>query len=137
MTATTATCTARPASAPAKADRPNPGTKAEAAATSPKCLCGCNARTQRASALYIPGHDARHAGLVARAIAGYDGNKPSRDPMTKTDRNKALDALPSDLLRSKASSHADRLITTAKVKAARAKADADRKAAVEAARKAS
>jgi len=133
----TTTTSARPASAPAKADRPTPGTKAEQATQSPKCLCGCGDRTQRASALYIPGHDARHAGNVARAVAGYKEGKQVKDPMTKAERKSAIDALPSDLLRAKASDHADRLITAAKVKAARAKADADRKAAVEAARKAS
>lgn len=37
-------------------------------ATVPACACGCGEQIG-ATATYRPGHDARHAGAVARAIA--------------------------------------------------------------------
>lgn len=52
------------------------------------CNCGCG-ETITTRAMYRPGHDARHAGAVGRQIA-QDGDES------------ALDALPSENLRSKA-----------------------------------
>lgn len=71
-------------------------TKATAA---PACTCGCGEQISP-TATYRPGHDARHAGAVARAIAA--------DPkQAKT----FLLALPSPALRAKAQRAADRLVT--------------------------
>lgn len=69
----------------------------------PATLCACRCgEPVGAKAMYRPGHDARHAGLVARAIV--------EDPK----RAKALLAtLPSPSLQAKAQRAADRL--TAKV----------------------
>lgn len=55
------------------------------------CLCGCGNSVRRSTALYLPGHDARHAAAVGRALitAGH------ADPAL-------LDGLPSDALRAKA-----------------------------------
>lgn len=78
------------------------------AANGPTCTCGCGEQIGP-RATYRPGHDARHAGAVARAIAA--------DPkQAKT----LLLALPSPALRAKAQRAADRLT---------AKADAEEVAA--------
>jgi hypothetical protein len=58
------------------------------------CYCGCGAQTARNRA-YRPGHDARHAGQVARAILG-------------TGRQDLLDTLPTQALRDKAQAQVDR-----------------------------
>lgn len=73
-----------------------------------KCLCGCGTNS---TSNYRPGHDARHAGQIARQIAG-----PKVTPAQAT---KALSALPSDALRLKASTMADRLIEKTKTPAAK------------------
>lgn len=70
-----------------------------------KCLCGCG---ENSTSNYRPGHDARHAGVVARQIAG-----PKVTPAQAT---KALATLPSEALRLKASAMADRIIDKAKAK---------------------
>lgn len=57
-----------------------------------KCLCGCGENVA-GKASYRPGHDARHAGQIARAMLAAS---------KKTDRTKALDALPSPALQAKA-----------------------------------
>jgi len=79
-----------------------------AAATKP-CLCGCEALSSRE---YAPGHDARHAGQVAREIAqtviangGWVG--------TEDEVRDALNELPSQKLRDKAYAHAGRLVEKA------------------------
>lgn len=64
------------------------------------CTCGCGAQVQGKS-LYKPGHDARHAGFVARHIAAQPTDEHEFD---------ALNALPTQALRDKAVAHAERLI---------------------------
>lgn len=75
-------------------------TKATAASktTSPTCTCGCGEQIGP-KATYRPGHDARHAGAVARAIAA--------DP--KQEKTLPL-ALPSPALRAKAQRAAARAL---------------------------
>ncbi len=72
------------------------------------CRCGCGENVAKSN--YRPGHDARHAGNVARAIAA--------DGSIETTSSKALlDALPSDALKQKATDMANRLIAKANTKA--------------------
>ena len=71
------------------------------ATNGPTCTCGCGEQIGP-RATYRPGHDARHAGVVARSIAA--------DPkQTKT----LLLTLPSPALRAKAQRAADRLTAKA------------------------
>ncbi len=86
--------------------------KAETATV--QCTCGCGEATQSAKSLYRPGHDARHAGLVARDLVA------SR--VQGHERQYSEEDLGSDALRAKALKMADRL-------AAKAQAQADRAAA--------
>jgi hypothetical protein len=65
----------------------------EVAEASARCRCGCGEATSGRRALYRPGHDARHAGQIARAILA--------DP---DQRDALLAALPSAALRDKAAS---------------------------------
>lgn len=66
-------------------------TKAQAKPTEPQaCRCGCKLQTIRPEALYLPGHDARHAGRVGRALIA-NPNDTSQ-----------LDQLPTDALKAKA-----------------------------------
>lgn len=74
------------------------------------CLCGCGEPTGKKSN-YRPGHDARHAGEVGRAIAA-EFNTPGFD------RRTLLDALPSDLLKAKAEAIAEKAIEKAQKKSA-------------------
>lgn len=53
------------------------------------CLCGCGETVRTAKALYRPGHDSRHVGLVARRVV-LSGDK------------RALNELPSEALRARA-----------------------------------
>ena len=55
------------------------------------CRCGCGEQATRPTALYRPGHDARHAGAVGRALIAAGHADPA-----------LLDALPSQALRAKA-----------------------------------
>lgn len=87
-------------------------TKTETATV--QCNCGCGEATQSAKSLYRPGHDARHAGLVARDLfasstEGYE-------------RQHALEDLGSDALRAKALKIAERLTAKAQAQADRAAA---------------
>lgn len=66
-----------------------------------QCRCGCGENVAKSH--YRPGHDARHAGNVARSIAA-DGNWAD------------LDALPSDKLQQKATDMANRLMAKANTK---------------------
>lgn len=77
-----------------------------------KCLCGCG---ENSTSNYRPGHDARHAGQVARRLA---------EKITPKQATDALAALPSEALRLKASAMADRLIDKANAKKATAKVEA-------------
>lgn len=95
-----------------KAD-PNP-------ADLPLCKCGCGSPCSRKSN-YRPGHDARHAGNVARAIAASEDYT-------------LLNDLPTDALRDKASAMAERLMdkAVAKEKAQTVKAEAKAEAKIDA-----
>jgi hypothetical protein len=79
------------ATAPASAVRPQ--------GSNPACKCGCGASTNHPHSLFRPGHDARMAGNVARAIAA-----------NVNDREKLLATLPSQALIVKADAHAVRLM---------------------------
>lgn len=81
---------------------------AKSTATGPTCTCGCGEQIGP-KATYRPGHDARHAGAVARAIAA--------DP--KQEKTLLL-ALPSPALRAKAQRAAAR--ATAKAEAQKTEA---------------
>lgn len=61
------------------------------------CLCGCGGSVIRPTAPYLPGHDARHAGAVGRALISAGHADPA-----------LLDALPSPALRAKAEAMLDR-----------------------------
>jgi hypothetical protein len=61
------------------------------------CLCGCGEPVIRPTALYRPGHDARHAAAVGRALLSAGHADPA-----------ILDALPSPALRAKAEAMLDR-----------------------------
>lgn len=58
-----------------------------------KCTCGCGSYTNHAKSLFLPGHDARMAGQVARAIVASTDTKAN---------NELLATLPSEALRRKA-----------------------------------
>ena len=66
-----------------------PAAAATDAPTANQCRCGCNAATK---AMYAPGHDARHAGQVGRAIVDLPADQ----------RGAALAALPTQALITKA-----------------------------------
>jgi hypothetical protein len=74
-----------------------------------KCLCTCGENVAKSN--YRPGHDARHAGNVARDIVANFNTKGY-------DRREALAALPSDKLRIKAEDMAERLIAKIESRAA-------------------
>lgn len=96
-------------------ETPDGDVVAEVTAPAPAtCRCGCGAQVA-SRRLYRPGHDARHAGVAARAaLAG--------DPT-------AVAALPTPALQAKAQGLADRWRAAAQEKAARAQARADEAAA--------
>lgn len=71
------------------------------------CPCGCKEHVA-GSATYRPGHDARHAGQVAKAIAA----KPA-------DAVALLESLPTRALQVKARDHAVRLIAKTEAKASK------------------
>lgn len=99
-------------------------TKTKPAATTTdfrKCGCGCDENVS-GKALYKPGHDARHAGQVARQILTVR-------PESKAARDALLDVLPTDALINKASALADLWIAKADAKVEREKERADRAAA--------
>lgn len=74
------------------------------APTTRYCQCGCGESTSSSKTAYKPGHDARHAGSVARDLAAFwiDGGEGANHSM--------LDELASPLLRSKAEAMAKRLV---------------------------
>ena len=67
----------------------------------PVCKCGCGEICNRGRN-YRPGHDARHAGQIARHIAKHDP--------TEEDRTTLLGFLPTAALQRKADDMADRLL---------------------------
>ena len=93
------------------------------------CNCGCGAATSSSKTLYKPGHDARHASLVARDDAasvqeGYE-------------RQFSYEDLPTEALRRKARAMAERLVAQASKKAqAKASKPATKKATDRAERRA-
>jgi len=70
------------------------------------CKCGCKQQVGSVDSFYRPGHDARHAGDVARSILD-DGDR------------KHLDALPTDALKAKSEALAVKWMTAAEAKAAK------------------
>lgn len=80
------------------------------------CYCGCEEQVP-AKSFYRPGHDARHAGNVGRAIFARYGEDGFN---VEFEWGPALSALPSDRLKSKATDLANRLIAKAEAKHAKA-----------------
>lgn len=81
--------------------------------TTRHCNCGCGEATSSSKTAYKPGHDARHAGQVARAMAAAKINGDST-------YSPALDTLPSPKLRSKAEAMAKRIVEQVATKASKA-----------------
>lgn len=97
--------------------------KRDAKVTTRRCNCGCGEATSSSKTQYKPGHDARHAGQVARAMAAAKINGD-------TTYSPALETLGSDKLRSKAQAMAKRIVEQVSEKAAKAaRRPATRKAA--------
>lgn len=90
-----------------KSTKPKPVSKSGSVTD---CLCRCGDKVA-GKANYKPGHDARHAGQVAREIASNYSTKGF-------DRKKILATLPSDKLKVKAEAIADRLVSKIETKAA-------------------
>ncbi|AZS07098.1 hypothetical protein SEA_WAWA_55 [Arthrobacter phage Wawa] len=82
------------------------------AVTTRKCTCGCGEATSSAKTMYKPGHDARHAGNVARAIA--------EAVLNGTEAKSSLTDLPTANLVHKADAMSKRLVEKARTKADRA-----------------
>lgn len=97
-------------------------TKPEKVVEFRKCLCGCDSDISGKSQ-YKPGHDARHAGNVARAILNED--------LTPEQATALLDSLGSDALRAKANAMVENWTAKAEQKAAREVARKAAKAASE------
>lgn len=89
-----------PSKTQTKASTPRSPRNATNPADLPVCLCGCKGICNRGRN-YKPGHDARHAGQVARQMAA------TSDPEA---RDRLKDALPTDALKWKAATMADRLL---------------------------
>lgn len=88
--------------------------------TARKCTCGCDAFTNHSRAIYLPGHDARHASQVAKALAHlHETEDGTLTPEDAAYRTTLLRALPSDALRTKALQQAKRLQAKALRKATR------------------
>ncbi|ALY10010.1 hypothetical protein FDH62_gp52 [Arthrobacter phage Pumancara] len=83
------------------------------ATTTRHCNCGCGEATSSSKTMYKPGHDARHAGNVARAMAA-DYNEAGND--------EKLEALPSANLKHKARMMAARIVEKEAKKANKAAA---------------
>lgn len=81
------------------------------AVTTRKCTCGCGEATSSAKTMYKPGHDARHAGNVARAMAADYNDAGNADK---------LEALPTANLQHKAKMMAARLVSKEAAKLERA-----------------
>lgn len=70
----------------------------------PLCLCGCGEPVTNRKRNYRPGHDARHAGQVARELV-----EMMKLGTNSQARKKMLEGLPTDSLRAKAAAMADRI----------------------------
>lgn len=90
------------ATTPAGAARPSPARAQSAEAH--ECLCGCS-EVLRTRSLYRPGHDARHAGTVGRAIAAIMNG--GHDEGDQIEIDNLLESLPTEALRAKAQRVAD------------------------------
>ncbi len=77
---------ARKATQPAPVEAPQPTTEVRL------CTCGCGEPVKGKKALFIPGHDARMAGQIGRALVGLDAK--AADALIAT--------LPSEALQRKA-----------------------------------
>ncbi|ALY10075.1 hypothetical protein RAP15_56 [Arthrobacter phage RAP15] len=86
-------------------------TAAAKTVTTRKCTCGCGEATSSAKTMYKPGHDARHAGNVARAMAADYNDAGNADK---------LEALPTANLQHKAKMMAARLVSKEAAKLERA-----------------
>lgn len=84
-------------------------TAPEPVKTAGTCRCGCGNAPRRPGRTYLPGHDARHAGIVGRAVAGLQEAAPDADI------SHLLAELPSENLQLKAM----RIAATALAKAAK------------------
>lgn len=91
------------------------------ATTTRHCNCGCGEATSSSKTMYKPGHDARHAGNVARAIA--------EAVLNGTEATASLKDLPSANLVHKADAMSKRLVEKARAKAERTAARAESKPA--------
>lgn len=89
------------------------------------CYCGCGDNVP-AKSFYRPGHDARHAGAVGRAIAVVLLEKGEHQPGSDREVEELMSALPSDRLVAKAKGIASKALDKEQAKAQRA---ADREAA--------
>ena len=83
------------------------------AVTTRRCNCGCGEATSSSKTQYKPGHDARHAGMVARAMAAAKINGD-------TTYTPALSELPSPKLQAKAQAMAKRIVEQVSEKASKA-----------------
>lgn len=104
-------------------------TSAAKTTTTRACNCGCGESTSSSKTFYRPGHDARHAGMVARDFAAYlvGGGEGTSHSM--------LDELGTEALRLKARKMAERLVAKAAAPQDR-KAKQDKKASEKADKKA-
>lgn len=102
-----------------------PATKAEAkpAAKPTACRCGCGQPTITAEARYLPGHDARHAGSLAKAWIATD------DAEARTQIREAIKRELSPALQAKANRMIERAERITAERAARAEAKAAKLAA--------
>lgn len=91
------------------------------ATTTRHCTCGCGLPTSSSKTMYRPGHDARHAGMVARAIveAHISGRTPT---LTLAD-------LPTANLVNKADAMSKRLLAKAEALAVKELAKKDKQPA--------
>lgn len=76
------------------------------------CLCGCGLAVS-SKAYYRPGHDARHAGQVARELAAENTKAGKPIDWAEAKKNSAMAKLPSPELKLKAFNHAERIYAKA------------------------
>lgn len=95
-----------PQKAQTKKDKPRPSDRTADKGDLRKCTCGCGENVAGKS-LYRPGHDARHAGQIAREVAADLQNDAAYD------HQMALEVLPTKALRDKALAHAQRIVAKA------------------------
>lgn len=79
----------------------------------PQCLCGCGAPVNSRNRNYKPGHDARHAGAIGKAVGLMDPEETANE-----NRQAMLEFLPTDALRQKADAMGRRIWAKGQAKAA-------------------